>query len=529
MLALTFFGILHVPINVPALAFSIHEDNADIDRELVAHGVSNALSGAFGSIQNYLVYTNSVMFIRSGGGTRLAGIMLAAATFAVMLVGPIIIGYIPVMMVGVLIFDLGLELFIEAIWLPRKKLKWLEYGTVVAIVLIMGVYDFVVGIFVGIGLAFLSLVVQTSRVPAVRASFTGEIAGSTVRRAPTQHAYLRQAGRQIHVTKLAGYLFFGTIVSVEDRIRCLLEESAFNERPIRYLLFDLWHVTGLDYSAAEAFGRINRLFSKKGVTIVMSGLDTNGPIVKSFQSVNIAEDSNEVQYFEDLNSALEYCENDLLKAFYHNKEGRLSRTAATLSVDVPQGPSHTRSHSHSIDVQFSSPRHNHLLQSARQAIKDNDSAGPRWQNFKEPLRLILQTFHGLTEKNEDFWFRVTKYFQRREITAGEVLYSVGEPAGGFYLLETGILRAEYDLPQGKYYESIVAGTTCGELPFFSETDRTATVQAERDCISWVMNRQGWEELQKEEPDIARELLRISLKLTSERFSSITSYVLTTAG
>ena len=51
MFALTFFGILHVPINVPALGFSTGQDNVDVDRELVAHGISNALSGCAGSIQ----------------------------------------------------------------------------------------------------------------------------------------------------------------------------------------------------------------------------------------------------------------------------------------------------------------------------------------------------------------------------------------------------------------------------------------------------------------------------------------------
>lgn len=130
MFALTFFGVLHVPINVPALAFSTQEDNMNLDRELIAHGVSNMLSGFVGSIQNYLVYTNSVLFIRSGGDSRLAGVMLAVCTFGVLILGPVIIGYIPVMMVGVLIFVLGFELFLEAVWLPRKKLKPLEYLTV---------------------------------------------------------------------------------------------------------------------------------------------------------------------------------------------------------------------------------------------------------------------------------------------------------------------------------------------------------------------------------------------------------------
>jgi SulP family sulfate permease len=130
MFALTFFGVLHVPINVPALAVNVGEDNLNLDRELIAHGVSNAISGFAGSIQNYLVYSNSVLFIRSGGNSRLAGIMLAIFTVGILMIGPVIIGFIPVMMVGVLIFVLGFELFLEAVWEPRKKLKLLEYLTV---------------------------------------------------------------------------------------------------------------------------------------------------------------------------------------------------------------------------------------------------------------------------------------------------------------------------------------------------------------------------------------------------------------
>jgi SulP family sulfate permease len=390
----------------------------------------------------------------------------------------------------------------------------------------MGTYDFVVGIFIGIGLAFVSLVVQTSRIPAVRASYSGEVAGSTVRRNPTQYRYLRHVGTQIHVTKLAGYLFFGTIVNVETHIRGLVEEEAFHERPIRFLVFDLWHVTGIDYSAAEAFSRLNRVFSRKGVTLVMSGVDAEGPLGLSLRAVGIGQDgtSNEVRMFEDLNSALESCENDLLKSFYASKE-RLRRNSGVANLDVP---SKNRARSHTLDAQFSSPRRNQLQQVATTTLNESP-AEARYQNFKQPLRLILQTFQGLTDKNEDFWFRILPFFTKKEFSAGTILYHRGESADGFYLLENGIFRADYELPQGHYFESIVAGPTCGELPFFSETDRTATVRAERDCVAWLLDPGNWERLQREEPDVAKEMLRISLKLTSERMLAITSYVLTTAG
>lgn len=210
----------------------------------------------------------------------------------------------------------------------------------------MGVYDFVVGIFIGIGLAFVSLVVQTSRIPAVRASYSGEIAGSTVRRNPTQYRYLRHVGTQIHITKLAGYLFFGTIVSVETRIRALVEDEAFSERPIRFLVFDLWHVTGIDYSAAEAFSRLKRVFNRKGIALVMSGVDPEGSVGQSLRAVGIGQDGsgNEVKMFGDLNSALESCENDLLKSFYASKEARLHRQSPEhiLMCQAKAAPGHIR-------------------------------------------------------------------------------------------------------------------------------------------------------------------------------------------
>ncbi|KAM0146914.1 hypothetical protein ACHAQE_010519 [Botrytis cinerea] len=398
----------------------------------------------------------------------------------------------------------------------------------------MGVYDFVAGIFLGIGLAFVSLVVQTSRIPAVRASYSGEIAGSTVRRNATQSRYLRDVGQQIHVTKLAGYLFFGTIVSVEERIRALVEDEAFTERPIRFLIFDLYHVTGIDYSAAEAFLRLNRIFSKKGVTLSLSGVDPEGPIGSHLRSVGLGQglvidDGNEVTLFQDLNSALESCENELLKTLYASQQARANHNGTTDHLEVPASRSRGKSFSHSFDTQFSSPRRNQLFRMATNALEETTVPDIKYSNFKEPLRLILQTFQGLTNKNEDFWFRVVPFFTRKEYVAGTTLYRRGEPAKGFYLLEEGILRADYELPQGRYFESIVAGTTCGELPFFSETDRTATVVAERDCVAWLMDKKDWEDLQEKDKEVAQELLRIGLKLTSERMSAITSYVLTTAG
>jgi sulfate permease, SulP family len=393
----------------------------------------------------------------------------------------------------------------------------------------MGIYDFVIGIGVGILLAFVTLVVQTSRIPAVRGSFSGEIVGSTVRRNPSQQHYLQQVGRQIYMLKLTGFLFFGTIVSVEEKIRALIDDNTFVKHPIRFLILDLWHVTGIDYSAGEGFKTISRLLHKKDIVLVVSGVDAETQLGRNLRAVGLGDDIEaEVMLLPDLNSALESCENELLKTFYASQKAlQNSRPPPSASLEVPDTRAST---DQGMEGSHNSPRRSHLREAAHNALINIERPRiSRWQSFKEPLRLMLQIFQGLSDKNEDFWFRAVPYFARKEYPTGSLLYRMGDPAKGFYLVEEGMLRAEYDLPQGWLSESIVAGTTCGELPFFSETDRTATVVVERKCVVWLMDTEGWEKLQRDAPEVSRELLRISLKLTSERMNAITSYVLAMAG
>lgn len=238
-LALTFFSILHVPLNVPALAVSVNEDNLDTDRELFAHGVSNIAAGLAGSVPNYLCYVNSVLFYRVGGGSRLSGLLLAAGTFIIFLSGPGAIGYLPIMVVGALIFVLGIDLTKEAIWDTVGRVNAGEYFTIWLIIFVMTYYDFVVGILSGIIVACLFFVIQTSRRRTVRAVLDGSIARSTVRRHTTQRHFLDRVGQQTQIVKLQGFLYFATISSVEELIRQALDIASWQENPIRFLIVDV--------------------------------------------------------------------------------------------------------------------------------------------------------------------------------------------------------------------------------------------------------------------------------------------------
>lgn len=188
MLALVSFGVLHLPINIPALAASTNQD-VGINRELIAHGVSNILSGLMLCPPNYLVYSNSLLYIRSGGApekhiflTKIASAVLSLTTFGILIAGGQAVSYVPVVVVGSLIFLIGIELVKEGLVDTWRVVHGLEYFTIVMIVLTMVSIGFSEGILVGVVAACVFFVYIYSRKNIVRSTYSGAEIRSTVHR-----------------------------------------------------------------------------------------------------------------------------------------------------------------------------------------------------------------------------------------------------------------------------------------------------------------------------------------------------------
>ena len=138
IVALSLFSLIHVPINIPAFAISSNTE-VDINNELVAHGYSNLIMGFVGGggLQNYMAYTQSVLYARSGGHGRPSGICVVAVTLGLLVVGPTIASYIPRCMAGTLLLHVGIDLFLEAVYDSNSRFDYLEYTGVWLIVIVM--------------------------------------------------------------------------------------------------------------------------------------------------------------------------------------------------------------------------------------------------------------------------------------------------------------------------------------------------------------------------------------------------------
>ncbi|KAL0067029.1 hypothetical protein AAF712_006019 [Marasmius tenuissimus] len=504
--ALLFFNILHPPLNVPALSVSLDED-VNTNKELVGHGYSNLLSGLVGSVPNYLVYVNTLLFYRVGGGTRVAGFLLGLANILLLWIGTGPIKYLPVCVVGALIFVLGWDLVKEAVWDTRGRVSKMEFITIVSIMIAMTVWDFVIGVLFGIVVSCFFFVVQNSQRRSIRSIHTGETAMSTVRRPSSQRAYIKEVSKQTTILRLQGFLFFGTITYVEEAIRRVVERHLY-DNPVRFLVLDMTSVAGLDMSSAEAFVRVHRMLRDKGITMVFCGFGAESEIGRALSNVDVLG-AQGVELFENFGDAIEWTENCYLRAWFRAQKELVVPYALPGRRDADSALSPG-----SVSSGAGSPRRSHLNDVGFRTIaNDIPPSSVDSHTHPEPCNTLVKVFSSFGDVNSEHLLALAPYLQRMSAPEGHVLWKQGDESDGLYIIESGVLRASYrfSMHSASVEESMVSGTLAGELSALSDLERNATVWVERDAVVWKLGRQQFERLGQENPTLEKMLVRMVLK------------------
>ncbi len=117
----------------------------------------------------------------------------------------------------------GLDLINTWLVAVRRKLSRVDYGIVLFIVLVTGVFGFMEGVAAGLVASMIFFVVRAGRVDVVAETFTGRDRLSKRSWSVTQRAILRDQGERISTYRLRGYIFFGSAISLGDRLKLTLE------------------------------------------------------------------------------------------------------------------------------------------------------------------------------------------------------------------------------------------------------------------------------------------------------------------
>ena len=114
--------------------------------------------------------------------------------------------------------------------------------------------------------------------------------------------------------------------------------------------------------------------------------------------------------------------------------------------------------------------------------------------------------------------KLESHVSRREVTHGAIVYEAGQPGGTLYIVHSGSI--DLRLPTGQHHWSRLAqvgpGMLFGEVSFQTPGAHTATAVATDPCELFALERDSFERLSEEEPEVALAVLRCVVRVLGRR-------------
>lgn len=123
-----------------------------------------------------------------------------------------------------------------------------------------------------------------------------------------------------------------------------------------------------------------------------------------------------------------------------------------------------------------------------------------------PLHSILRKVVYFKNFTEVELRQLIEVGYRKRISAGEVLFSEGDPGNAFYIILSGTLMVTAE-KLNKLLARLGAGEFLGEVALLLGIPRTAKVHAESDSVLFVINKKGFEKLLMHNPDLSEVIVQ----------------------
>ncbi|MBX3651168.1 MAG: SulP family inorganic anion transporter [Burkholderiales bacterium] len=245
-LILAFLGAID-SLLTSLIADSVTRTRHDSNRELVGQGIGNMAAGLLGGIAGAGATMRTLVNIRAGATSRLAGAIHALVLLAVVLGFGGAASHVPFAVLAGILLKVGYDIID---WQCLKRLRHSPRGDLAVMFVTMGAtvfIDLMTAVAVGVVMAALIFVARTAEVQTDSARiFRGS--GETAGLAPEEASILEAAGGRIVLFHVEGPLSFA---SARDLSR-LMQSSETSEA----LVIDLSDVPFMDTSASMALEEV---------------------------------------------------------------------------------------------------------------------------------------------------------------------------------------------------------------------------------------------------------------------------------
>lgn len=426
------------------------------NRECKVNGIANiAASLSGGGFVAYHALISTSLVQATGVYGRLVGIILVLMFALTLAFGGELFSLVPRFIPAGLIVYFGLQFMKEWLLDSWSKLPRQEYAVIVVIALVTALFGLLTGIAAGMVVAIMFFVLEYSRMDVIKQEFSGDFHRSNLDRSFAQNQLLQNEGDKILILRLRGFIFFGSAYRFYEHVkRRIMDREA---EPIQYLILDFKSVSGFDYSTIQDFDKLKKLADQHGIHLLLSNvLPHLQPVL---EDAGIAERKSGLPaLFDDLDHALEWCENALL-------------------ADAD------------------------LLDSARVTVEEQLAEHAMIKSRD------LGVLHG--------------YLERIETAVGDAVFEQGDESDALYFIETGRVDVLLRLPDENLLRlrSMTAGTVIGEVGFYLNRARTASVVVTEAGVLQRLSHKALRRMEESHPQTASAIHILISCVLSDRLSS----------
>ena len=413
------------------------------NRELVAQGVGNIVSAAFGGVPVALSPTRAIPAWRAGGRTRAIGYIAAGLLAAVLIVGTSALAYLPLAVLGGIMLTVAWGL-VDA-WTrgivrrlaagERERMLLWSVAVVVLVAAITVLVNFVIAVVTGLFLS-MALFIATMNRSLVRAVHDGTVRSSRRIYGPEDARRLAGERRRIKVVELEGAIFFGSA----ER---LVTEAERWADTADHIVLDLRRVTAIDATGALGLEQLAKRLRGRKVNLALAGVTAEGRHGLALAAYGTYADPAARHWFADADQAIEWAERRLLGSIdsFSPQEIPLERLAFAAGLDGGE------------------------IEALRQALR------------------------------------------RKELDPGETLFREGEPGDHLYLLARGAVSISIGgADRASRIVTFAPGSIFGEAAMLDGGLRSATAVVDEDAVVYGLSRSGLERLALVHPALANKLL-----------------------
>ena len=250
------------------------------NRELIGQGVGNVVAGFFGGIPGAGATMRTVVNIRTGGVTKISGMLHSLLLLAVVLILAPLASKIPHAVLAGILVKVGYDI-IDLSYLKRAHRGPRFDLVLMVMVLSLTVFvDLITAVVAGVVVAAVAFVKQVA--DAQLAAAAGESDDSEESLSDAEIALLKECGDRLTYFDLGGPLSFGAAADLGHHVR-----ERISQKHHTSLVLDFGRVPFMDVSAVRAVETIAQDAAHAGKHLYVCGI--NDDVAANFEGLGVSE------------------------------------------------------------------------------------------------------------------------------------------------------------------------------------------------------------------------------------------------